>query len=194
VNTTLFLASLVLASPDLTPAAAATPATTTIAAVETSGWYGQPAAIIDGASIALVATGVALGEGGGSGSSWAGTLALLGAGGFLLGGPINHGHNEHYGLAAASVGLRLAATVTTVVVIGIHDLHSCTDDYHQPGCGKLDAGELAGIALPLVAAAVLDDFVLARGTIPVRAPAPTGPTITPAAGPDWAMLSVGGRF
>jgi hypothetical protein len=186
-----------MASPDLAPQPpAGAPAATTTATAETTGWYGQPAAIVDGASIALFVAGAALAEGGASDSSWGGTLGLVGVGGYLLGGPINHGHNHHYGWATASVGLRLAAVFTTGLVLFSHDIHSCTDDNHQPGCGKLDAGELFGIALPLVAAAALDDFVLARGTIPAREPrpAPASPTVTPVVGPDFAMLTIGGRF
>jgi hypothetical protein len=204
VNPALLLASLLAASPDLAAPPAPSPATTqappTATAggpVETTGWYGQPAAIVDGGSVALLLTGAALaGEEAPGYSTLAPPLVLLGIGGFAFMGPVNHVHNRHYWRATASLGLRLAATLTAGFILLDHELHGCTDDIHPTGCDKWSAAQLAGLAAPFVVAAALDDFGLARGTIPAREPRPaqTGPTITPVVGPSWAMLSLGGTF
>jgi hypothetical protein len=201
VNAPLLLVSLLSAVPDLappppaTPSAPAPPTATAVSPAPERGWYGAPAAVADGAAIAMIVGGAALAERGGSGSDLGSGLFFVGATGFIFGGPLNHVLKEHPGRAAASLGLRLLATLTGGVFLVLHRATSCTEEHQEPDCARLKGINALALAAPFVAIGALDDFAIARGTIPPpRQPAPAGPTITPVVGPDWAMLSVGGAF
>ena len=64
-----------------------------------------------------------------------------------------------------------------------------------PGCQAMSTGDAIAISLPFLAAAAIDDILLAHGTVPRPAAAP-GPsaTITPSVGPSFATLSIAGTF
>jgi hypothetical protein len=148
-----------------------------------SAWYGTAAVTTDTLALAAML---------GGGASNDSTLLLLGAAGYWLGAPISYlvqGHPRH---ALGSLGLRaLAGGVATGAVFMDVLGHPCDG---EPSCHHAPTTGLAVGALVLIAAAVVDDAVLAR-----ERPAPPAPTATPAPvalvlGPRLALLSVAGTF
>ena len=126
----------------------------------------------------------------GGGVSNDSSLLLLGATGYLLGAPISYlvlGHPRH---ALGSVGLRvLAGGVATGAVLMDVLGHPCDG---EPSCHHAPTTGLVVGATVLIAAAVVDDAVLAREE-PAPPPGPRA-TFTPIVGPRLALLSVAGTF
>jgi len=145
-------------------------------------WYGGPAVASDVISFALIA-------GGGSGNN-AGLL-MLGAAGYGLGAPINHLANGHPQRALESLGIRLLGGVAAVGVFMLDVLsHPCDG---EPSCHHTPSVGLAAGAVLLLAAATVDDALLAREL--TAAPRP-GATLAPAVvvGSSSAFVSLGGSF
>jgi hypothetical protein len=146
-----------------------------------SPWYGTAAVATDTLALAAML---------GGGASNDASLLVLGAAGYLLGAPISYlaqGHSKH---ALGSLGLRaLAGGVATGAVMMEVLGHPCDG---EPSCHHAPTTGLAVGALALIAAAVVDDAVLARER-PAPTPEPRA-TFTPIVGPRLALLSVTGAF
>jgi hypothetical protein len=164
------------------------------AAAEPDVWYGDSAAVADGVALSLIFGGFGLS--GTKANGFAGPAAFTGVIGFEFVGPLSHLSHGHGGVAAASLGLRLVATTVSgyFFLNAVIDRCNADNGTDTPGCNKLSFSQAASIGVPFLAAAAIDDFALAHGTVPPPRSARVGPTVTPGIGPGWAMLSVAGRF
>lgn len=118
-------------------------------------WYGAPILIVDGASYVtfLVATS----------SDVLAPVAVVGAGGFLLGGPITHVAHGNWGWA----GLSVLARGTLPLVGAAAGAGDC-----EPEDGDACLGSVFSLAaVGMVAATVFDTAVLAFEPEPVATPA-----------------------
>jgi hypothetical protein len=182
VNATLLLVSLLSAGPQLTEPASP---------VESTGWYGAPSAITDGVSLSLLVGAMA--AAGTQAKAITPAFALGGIGGFLVGGPVVHLQNRHGGRAAASLALRVTGMVVGAYISLAHAYSHCNSDNGTdgPNCDAFSGKEMLTISLPFAAAAIIDDALLARGTIPVRdvsTPAPPAAQIAGVVGPGYLGL------
>ena len=174
--------------------AVAAPVPAAAAPEEPVVWYGRSAAIPDGVALSLLVGG--LGVVGTKANSVGGPAAFVGIIGYEFIGPIDHLSYHHGGMAAASLGLRLVATTVGgyFLIRATFDRCNADNGADTPGCNQISLGDVASITVPFIAAAVLDDFVLANGTVAPPPSTHASPTIAPGVGPGWAMLSVRGRF
>ena len=171
------------------PAVAAPVPPAAAAPEEPEVWYGRSAAIADGVALSLLVGG--LGVAGTKANSLGGPAFLVGIIGYEFIGPIDHLSYHHGGMAAASLGLRLVATMVGGYFLIKASFDRCNSDNgtDTPGCNQSSLGDVASITVPFIAAAVLDDFVLANGTVAPPPSTHASPTIAPGVGPGWAMLS-----
>jgi hypothetical protein len=198
VSAALLVAALLGASPDFqagVPGQARGSLAAPIDAgppAEPAAWYGRPALIADAASISIWLGGLAIGHAG-KDAQPGDALAAVGLVGYELGGPVLHWAHENHGRAVGSLALRTVAAIPGLFMAGLHETSACGEANAGP-C-PYTASDLAIVGLPFVAAAVLDDLLLARDGFPDRAPRPAaGATVTPVAGPGWALLSLRGAF
>jgi hypothetical protein len=140
------------------------PAPAPAAGATASRWYGYQILIADGASLGLLTLGVL--------SSGTG-LAVLGAAGYVAGGPIVHGLNGQGGRAAGSVALRLLGPVAG---FGAGSAHKEGSDGWS---SSMYSGLLAGFLVPMVLDWAVLGWVL--GDLP---PSPSAPRleVDPSAG------------
>jgi hypothetical protein len=149
-----------------------------------AAWYGAPAAVADGLSLALM------------GSAWGTkqeTLLFLGGAGYLLGGPIGHLANGRGDRALGSFGLRMvAAGIASGAVFADFYLTRGCDPDAGPPCGAPVVGLVAGGAV-MLGAAILDDVWLARG--PAASP-PACAALMPSlvVTSQLGLVSLAGRF
>jgi hypothetical protein len=135
-------------------------------------WYGGQTLAVDAASIGAVVLGA---------SSQAVPLAALGFGGYLLGGPIVHFSHGNGGRGLASLTLRIG-----LPVLGV-----------WAGCGTGGGGPcyggVAGAALGVGAAIVVDSALLARDEVPAP---PATARVTPLlrVSQSGVRLGLGGSF
>jgi hypothetical protein len=172
------------AAPPLAPQTPSSPAPAARAepSFDRSHWYGGAAVATDTIAAAMIV---------GGGASNDPSLATLGAIGYVLGAPMSYLVLRHPRHALGSLGIRalasgLAAGAVLFDVLG----HPCDGErscQHTPTTG-LTVG-----ALTLLAAAIVDDAVLARE--PVSAPSPRA-TFTPSVvlSPSLAFVSMRGSF
>jgi hypothetical protein len=140
-------------------------------------WYGAPVLLVDAASLA-----VALGSTG-SGSPG---LGYVGAGGYLLGGPVIHIAHRNGDKAVLSLMIRVAAPLA----FGYAAYEGFGGSNGEGCCPAIGAvlGGVVGAGL----ASVVDATTLAWET-PRRATAvPVGPTIS--VGPTHVALGIGGTL
>lgn len=167
----------------LEPPPAAVPSVPPSPGPSDATWYGAPAAVTDGVSIALMATAWGTKQEG---------LLLLGGAGYLLGAPIVHLANGRRDRALGSLGLRLlaAGVAAGAVFLDFYASRGCDPDVGPP-CGAPVAGLIAGGAA-LLGAAILDDW---RARTPVAAP-PARALLTPSlvVTPQLGLVGVAGRF
>jgi hypothetical protein len=159
--------------------------------VESAGWYGAPSAITDGVSLSLLVGAMA--AAGTKAKEITPVFTFGGIAGFTLGGPLIHLQNKHGGRAAASLALRVTGMVIGAYLMLGHAYSHCNSDNGTdgPNCDAFSGKEMLTISLPFAAAAVIDDALLARGTIPVRdspAPAPPAAKIAGILGPGYLGL------
>jgi hypothetical protein len=193
----VLLAGALLATipPPVAAPSAATGCAESAPAPEPEVWYGKTSAVVDAVSITLIAGGLALSGPETKSTGLAGPMVIAGLGGFLLGGPGVHLSNGHVGLGAASLGLRALGTVIGAYVV-LARAFKCDPEVAPdiPGCQETSTGDAIAISLPFLAAAAIDDILLAHGTVPRPTAAGPGATITPSVGPSSAALSIVGTF
>jgi len=134
-----------------------------------TNWYGWQTLIPDGVGAALV-----LGAFGARDGNAAGVLYATGLGVVGLDGPIVHIAHRRYGVAAASLGLRVGAAVLGALVGGAiaGARPSARSDEDVPaGLG----GVIVGFSLGAVAGAIIDDASLAWEPTSVRRAGSTAP-------------------
>ncbi len=160
-------------------------------------WYGWQSLPIDALAVTVLALSA-------STSSDAifdeGRLLTVGAVGiYLLGGPLVHLGHGHRQRAADSLGLRLGAPLAAgflgaalgyVTTPERGELENRCND-----CGALRAlgGGMIGVGIGMLASIVIDDFVLARETIPAHAPRWTL-TVAPASASGGLDFGVAGTW
>ncbi len=173
------------------PGLVPTPTVASAAALTTPEvWYGAPSAIADGAALTLVVSGMAVA--GTTASRLTGTFAFFGVAAYMLSGPTVHLRYEHPGRAAASLALRALGLVGGAYFLLGHAYSHCNSDNGSDGphCDAFSLGEILEVSLPFVAAAAMDDALLAHGTMP-EAKAPPGRALTAIVGPG--SVGFGGR-
>jgi hypothetical protein len=146
-------------------------------------WYGAPAAVADGVSVALMATAWGTKQEG---------LLVLGGAGYILAGPIVHLANGRGERALGSLGLRLLAAgiAAGAVFMDFYVNRGCDPDAGPP-CGAPIIGLVAGGAA-LLGAAILDDL---RARAPIAPPtARTSLTPSLVVTPQLGLVGVAGRF
>jgi hypothetical protein len=127
-----------------------------------SRWYGGPAVVSDLGSVVLMVGGL---------TNYQQTPGVfyLGVAAYSLGGPVNHFDNGHFRSAAVSLlvrGLGFAGAFA-LAKVGLH-ANGCSSD--RPG-GNCDLLFLT--PLPMLAAMVIDDGLVARHPIPEQGRAGT---------------------
>jgi hypothetical protein len=169
---------------ELVPPALASPAELAPAApAPAPGWYGLPAAVVDGAAVALGAVAFATRDE---------ALLYLGAAGYLLGAPLNHLANRRYGAAAGSLTLRVGASALAVVVYVASFVNQGCDNDAGPRCNYVPGALLGGLVM--ATAAIVDDAAIAYRAAP---PPPSrrlswAPALVVT--PNLGLLSLGGAF
>lgn len=160
-------------------------------------WYGAPAFIADAVSLSVVSwtafegfPGVNYQTNQGLETALFTTFWPLAGAAYLGVAPVMHGLHHHGVRAAASAGMRLAApfvggVLGTIVAI------AATPSTESAGTGPSDAwaaGLLVGFWSGAVAAALVDDLVLAWDDVPVDSAPPAAPGTTIAVVPHvaWA--------
>jgi hypothetical protein len=144
-------------------------------------WYGAPIVLTDLAALGTFFGGIVASD---HGHDFGVVLSVVGAGTYLLGGPIIHKAEHQEGKSLASLGLRAGASGVGVVlgaviggVIGSEGKNGCGGD----GCGvRVIAmgvvGGLVGFGSGCLVAAVVDSAVLAYKPTTVK---PLAVSVTP---------------
>lgn len=134
--------------------------------LETRRWYGWQTLMLDGAAMVMT---VGAGHMGGSGNddSTAQVLGVSALAVYVLGGPIVHGANDHWGKAAGSLAMRVAAPAAlgALFYYGSEALTDCESAMF--GCGLMG---LFGGVLGVAGAIAVDSAVIARERVPAPPP------------------------
>ena len=126
-------------------------------------WYGAPMVVADVASVALIVGGLVAED---HRSKAAPGLLLVGAGAYLIGGPIVHVVQHRTRTGVASLALRGAAPLGgglagAIVGAAIGSRMNCGDN-DNCAIGGLAIGFAVGVAAGGITAMVVDDVSLAR--------------------------------
>ena len=158
--------------------------------LEKPRWYGWQTLATDGAALTSIVLGVTQRDGD--------PLLALGLGGYLLGAPTVHLVHDRVGTGLASLGLRVGAPLTGMMLgAAATDCSNASDDHDFAGCGEEEGAW--GFVLGVGAAIAIDAAVLARE--PARRPArertsATRPRLAPgiALTPEKRALVLSGTF
>ncbi len=132
------------------------------AAARATRWYGYQTLLVDAASAGVMLAG--------TGARQFGTVTAVGLGAYALGGPVVHAVHGHLDKAALDLGLRV------VLPMGIGATLAATtcsrpDTAGGDGDSCRMTSVVAGLALGVPIAMLIDSTVIARE------PVPTGPTV-----------------
>lgn len=124
--------------------------------VEETSWYGWQVLVADGASLIVLPIG--------AGVSQSEILGFAALGGYLLAPPIMHGARGRWGIAAASLGLRLGVPTVGLLLGAAVDSESC-----RGGDFCVEAGAALGFVAGILGAVALDASLLSFEKVDVDA-------------------------
>jgi hypothetical protein len=166
-----------------------------------TGSYRWQATATDAAAVTAAVAGFALeGKDRALGNVPSNAMMTIGISGYFLGAPIVHVANKHYGRAAVSLALRVGLPILGGA-IGARSA-DCTADQFLCGLEEMGKGMMIGGAAAVVVDNLLlyalpgDDAAAEPAPVAARPRSEAGLSLTPrlAAGPNAAMLGVGGQF